>query len=165
VLQSHRATVLLVASGEETGVLNTPRKGFCLVKSAFEIRKVMGGIVLAILFVCIFLFIKPTLAIDWGFGLPLTSLQLVVSLIGLLIIILYHVYYRSSTNTTKLSLTAILTVIWLSLIIFYPFNPPPTASDAIKASWPGGAMGFFTLIAGLGICVLWVHFFSDEFGS
>jgi hypothetical protein len=156
---------LIGAFGEETGVLNTPRKGFCLVKSAFEIRKVMGGIVLAILFVCIFLFIKPTLAIDWGFGLPLTSLQLVVSLIGLLIIVLYHIYYRSSNNTTKLSLTAMLTVIWLSLIIFYPFNPPATASDTVKASWPGGAMGFFTLIAGLAICVLWVHFFSDEFGS
>ena len=95
----------------------------------------MGGIVLAILFVCIFLFIKPTLAIDWGFGLPLTSLQLVVSLIGLLIIILYHVYYRSSTNTTKLSLTAILTVIWLSLIIFYPFNPAdPSFSSSPPAN-------------------------------
>jgi hypothetical protein len=135
------------------------------VKSAFEIRKVIGGIILAILFVCIFLFIKPTLAIDWGFGLPLTSLQLVVSLIGLLIIILYHVYYRSSTNTTKLSLTTMLTVIWLALIIFFPFNPPATASDAIKSSWDGSAMGFFVLIAGLGLCVLWVHFFSDEFGS
>lgn len=135
------------------------------MKSVFELRKVLGGIVLAILIDCIFLFVKPTLAIDWGFGLPLTSLQLVMLIIGLVIVVLYHVYYRSSVNTTKLSLTTMLTVIWLSLIIFFPFNPPATASDAVKSSWDGSAVGFFVLIAGLGICVLWVHFFSDEFNS
>ena len=156
---------MAVPTGEETGVLNTPRKGFCLVRNAFEIRKVIGGIVLAILIDCIFLFIKPTLAIDWGFGLPLMNLQFVTLIISLVIVVLYHVYYRSSVNTTKLSLTTMLTVIWLSLIIFFPFNPPATASDAIKSSWDGSAMGFFVLIGGLGICVLWVHFFSDEFGS
>ena len=135
------------------------------MRNAIEIRKVLGSIVLAILFDCIFLFIKPSLAIDWGFGLPLTSLQLVVSLIGLLIIILYLIYYRSTKDTSKLCLTTMLTVVWLSLIIFFPFNPPATASDAIKSSWDGSAMGFFVLISGLGLCVLWVHFFSDEFGG
>jgi hypothetical protein len=30
------------------------------------------------------------------------------------------------------------------------------------AVWPGGAVGFFALITGLGVVVLWVHFFSDE---
>lgn len=135
------------------------------MRNAFEIRKVLGGIVLAILIDCIFLFIKPTLAIDWGFGIPLMSLQFTLLVVGIIIVVLYEIYYRSSGNTTKLSLTTILTVIWLSLIIFFPFNPPATASDTIKASWDGSAMGFFVLISGLGLCVLWVHFFSDEFGS
>ena len=135
------------------------------MKSAIEIRKVLGSIVLAILFDFIFIYIKPTLAIDWGFGLPLTSLRLVVALLGLLIIILYLIYYRSTKDTTKLCLTTMLTVVWLSLIIFFPFNPPATASDAIKSSWDGSAMGFFVLITGLALCVLWVHFFSDEFGG
>ena len=47
-----------------------------------------------------------------------------------------------------------MTLCWLGLIIFYNFkdvNNPNT-----------GAVGFFTLIGGLGICVLWVRFFSDE---
>jgi hypothetical protein len=153
----------MVAHGAETAVLSTPRKGFCVVRNAIEIRKVLGGIVLAILIDCIFLFIKPTLAIDWGFGLPLTSLQFTIFIVGILIVVLYHIYYRSSATTTKLSLTTMLTVIWLSLIVFFPFNPPATASDTIKSSWDGSAMGFFVLIAGLGLSVLWVHFFSDEF--
>ena len=156
---------MVMVAQKETAVLSTPRKGFCVVRNAFEIRKVLGGIVLAILIDCIFLFVKPTLAIDWGFGLPLTSLQLVMLLVGILIVVLYHIYYRSNANTTKLSLTTMLTVIWLSLIVFFPFNPPATASDTVKASWDGSAAGFFVLLSGLGLCVLWVHFFSDEFGG
>ncbi|HVB23068.1 MAG TPA: hypothetical protein VNG51_14085 [Ktedonobacteraceae bacterium] len=135
------------------------------MRNALEIRKVLGGIVLALLLDCIFLFIKPTLAIDWGFGLPLMSLQLVVLLVGLLIVVLYHLYYRSSATTTRLSLTSMFTVIWLSLIVFFPFNPPATASDTVKSSWNGSAVAFFVLISGLALSVLWVHFFSDEFGS
>jgi hypothetical protein len=50
----------------------------------------------------------------------------------------------------------------LALIIFYPFNPPASYTDAQKSTWPGGAVAFFTLVGGLAVCVLWVHFFSDE---
>lgn len=128
-------------------------------------RTVLVGIILTVLWICCFLFIKPTLAIQFG---PQYSsgfnvnLKLLVVLLGLLIIVLYHIFDRPNAETTKLSLTAALTVVWLSLIIFYPFNPPANLSDTQAATWPGGAMGFFTLIGGLGICVLWVRFFADE---
>jgi hypothetical protein len=83
-------------------------------------------------------------------------LKLVISLIGLLIIVGYHIYtyLRGNAETTKLGLTAVLTVLWLALIIFYPFKDPANLS--------GGAVGFFALIGGLAVVVLWVRFFSDE---
>lgn len=118
-----------------------------------SVGKVLGGVLLTVLWVCCFLFIKPTLVIDFGGGVT-TNFRLVVVLTGLLVIILYHIYYPASNEATKLSLTAGLTVVWLSLIIFYPFlDPKNTAS---------GAVGFFTLVGGLGVSVLWVRFFSDE---
>jgi len=123
------------------------------VNSPAELRKVIWGVILTILWVCCFLFIKPTLVIDWaGDGSVQTSLLMVVSLIGLLVIVLFHIFYPSRGETTKLSLTACLTVVWFALIFFYPF----------KTTTAGGAMGFFALIGGLAVCVLWVRFFSDE---
>jgi len=125
------------------------------VNSSIELRKVIGGVVLTVLWVCTFLFIQSTLVIDWvGDGSVTTNFKFVVVLIGLLIIILYHIFYRASAETTKLSLTTALTICWLALIIFYPFKDP--ANDA------GGAVAFFALIGGLGIVVLWVRFFSDD---
>lgn len=125
------------------------------MNSPIELRKVIGGVVLTILWVCTFLFIKSDLIIDWvGDGSITTNFKLVVVLIGLLVIVFYHILYRASAETTKLSLTAALTICWLSLIIFYPFKDPN--NDA------GGAVAFFALIGGLGIVVLWVRFFSDE---
>lgn len=116
-------------------------------------RKIFGGVLLALLWICSFLFISPTLVIDFGAGL-LLSFKFTVVLIGLLVIVFYHIFYRSSNLTTKLSLTAVLTIAWLSLIIFYPFKDP--------ANIAGGAVGFFALIGGLAVCVLWVHFLADE---
>ncbi len=124
-------------------------------------RTVFVGIILTLLWICCFLFIKPTLEIQFG-GPFNMNFQLFMVLLGLLVIVFYHIFDRPNPETTKLSLTAALTVVWLSLIIFYPFNPPPTLSDTQAATWPGGAVGFFTLIGGLGICVLWVRFFADE---
>ncbi len=124
-------------------------------------RTVFVGIFLTVLWICAFLFIKSTLEIEFGGGINM-NFKLFVVLLGLLIIIFYHIFDRPNPETTKLSLTAALTVVWLSLIIFYPFNPPPTLSDAEGATWPGGAVAFFTLLGGLGICVLWVRFFADE---
>ena len=123
--------------------------------------KVIGGIILTLLWMCCFLFIKPTLVIDYGGGVTM-SLQITAGLLGLLIVVLYHIFYRSDVETTKLSLTAALTIVWLALIIFYPFNPPANFTDDQKTTWPGGAIAFFTLVGGLAVCVLWVRFFSDE---
>ena len=122
---------------------------------------VLGGAILTLLWICCFLFIKSTLVIEFGGGIN-ANFKLVVVLIGLLIIVFYHIYNRQSPETIKLSLTTALTMVWLSLIIFYPFNPPNNLSSDQAAVWPGGAVGFFTLIGGLAVCVLWVRFFSDE---
>ncbi len=115
------------------------------------VTKVLGGIVLTILWILCFLYIKSTLVIDFGGGVTV-NFKLVVILTGLLIIFLYHQFYRSPIEVTKLSWTSVLTIVWLSLILFFPF----------KTSEAGGAMGFFALLIGLGVCVLWVRFFSDE---
>ena len=124
-------------------------------------RTVLGGALLTLLWICCFLFIKSTLVIEFGGGIN-ANFKFVVVLIGLLIIVFYHIFDRPSPETTKLSLTTALTMVWLSLIIFYPFNPPATLTSDQAATWPGGAIGFFTLIGGLAVCVLWVRFFSDE---
>ncbi len=120
-------------------------------------RKVIGGIILTLLWIFCFLFIKSTLVIDWvGDGSNITSLKLFVVVIGLLVIVFYHIFYPSSPETTKLRLTADLTLAWLALILFFPFKALSTGDG------PGGVVGFFALIAGLAVCVLWVRFFSDE---
>ncbi len=115
------------------------------------LRKVLGGVVLTVLWILCFLFINPSLVIDFGGGFTL-NLLLVSIIIGLLIIFFYHQFYHSSAEVNKLSWTSVLTISWLALIIFFPFR----TSDA------GGAVGFFALITGLLVCVLWVRFFSDE---
>ena len=120
-----------------------------------DFRKVIGGLVLSILWVCTFLFIKSSLVIDWaGDGSITTPLMPVIALIGLLIIVFYHIFYHSSSEGNKLSWTVVLTVAWTALIIFYPFKAPGNED--------GGAVGFFALIGGLAVVVLWVRFFSDE---
>ena len=115
------------------------------------VSKVVGGIVLTILWILCFLYISPTLVIDFGGGFTL-NFKLVAVIIGLLIIFFYHQLYRSHVEVTKLSWTCVMTVTWLALILFFPF----------KSSENGGAVGFFAMLGGLGVCVLWVRFFADE---
>lgn len=115
------------------------------------VSKVIGGIVLTILWMLCFLYISPTLVIDFGGGVTI-GLKLVAIIVGLLIIFFYHQFYRSPVEVTKLSWTCVATITWLSLILFFPF----------KTNVDGGAVGFFALIGGLAVCVLWVRFFSDE---
>ncbi len=125
------------------------------MRSSIETRKVLGAVFLTIVWILCFIFIKPTLYVDWlDNGSITTPLPVMTLIIGLLVLVLYHIYYRSSTETTKLSLTSVITIIWLSLIIFYPYKDPNNTA--------AGAVGFFTLVGGLAVCVLWVHFFSDE---
>ncbi len=126
------------------------------MNNPLEIRKVVVGVILTLIYVCCFIFIKSSLVIDWvGDGSVTTSLILVVAVIGLLVLVFYHILYRSSPETTKLSLTASLTLMWLALVIFYPFQP-------LQAGQNDGSVGFFALIGGLAVCVLWIHFFADE---
>jgi len=116
--------------------------------------KVLGAVVLGILWICCFLLIRPTLIIDFGAGITLPFKATVIFL-GLLILFIYHLAYPSNIETTKLSWTTVFTIAWLSLILFYPFK-----TDVVY----GGAVGFFTLIGGLAVCLLWVRFFADEIG-
>ena len=126
------------------------------MNNPLEIRKVIGSVILTLIYVCCFLFIKPSLEIDWvGDASVTTNLLLVIAVIGILVLAFYHILYRSTPETTKLSLTASLTLMWLTLIIFYPFQP-------LQAGQNDGAVGFFALIGGLAVCVLWIRFFSDE---
>ena len=123
--------------------------------STVRLRTIIGGAILTLLWICCFLFIKPTLAVDFGGGI-LISLKYLVGLLGLLIIVLYHIFDRPNAETTKLSLTTVLTITWLALIIFYPFKDPSNKEYS-------GAVAFFTLLGGLAVSLLWVRFFADEF--
>jgi hypothetical protein len=126
------------------------------------LTKIIGTIILTVAWVVCFIYIKPTLVIDWGAGI-LTNFKFTVILFGLLVIILWHIFYRTSPDATKLSLTVFLTISWLALVFFYPFQPlQGNEIEAAAGVEYDGAVGFFALIGGLGICVLWVHFFSDE---
>ncbi len=122
--------------------------------STVQFRTILWGAILTLLLVCSFLFIKPTLAVDFGGGI-IINLKFLTALLGLLIIALYHIFDRPNAETTKLSLTTALTIIWLSLIIFFPFKDPNNQEYS-------GAVAFFTLIGGLAVSVFWVRFFADE---
>ncbi len=122
--------------------------------STIRFRTIFWGAILTLLWVCSFLFIKSTLAVDFGGGI-LINLKFLMGLLGLLIIVLYHIFDRPSAETTKLSLTTAITIVWLALIIFYPFK------DLNNQEY-SGAVAFFTLLAGLAVSVFWVRFFADE---
>ena len=119
-----------------------------------QFRTVFWGAVLTLLWICCFLFIKSTLEIEFGGGIN-ANFKLVVVLIGLLVIVFYHIFDRPNAETTRLSLTTALTIVWLALIIFYPFKAPDNQEYS-------GAVAFFTLIGGLAVSLLWVRFFADE---
>lgn len=123
--------------------------------SPIDIRKVIIGVVLAIIWMCLFIFIKDSIVIDWsGDGSNLTSLKLVLGLLGFLVVVFYNILMVANAETKKLTGTAVLTIIWLSLILFYPFKDPNNTNS--------GAVAFFAMLGGLTIVVLWVRFFSDE---
>lgn len=124
--------------------------------------KVIGGIVLTILWVCIFLFIRPTLVIDFGAGI-IVNFRLTLIVLGLLILIFYNILYPASTEITKLSMTCSVTIMWLAVLLFYHFQPlQGTEVQYAAGKLYDGAIGFFTLVGGLAVCVLWIRFFSDE---
>jgi hypothetical protein len=124
--------------------------------------KVIGGIILTILWVCIFLFIRPTLVIYFGAGI-IVNFRLTLIVLGLLILIFYNILYPASTEITKLSMTCSVTIMWLAVLLFYHFQPlQGTEVQYAAGKLYDGAIGFFTLVGGLAVCVLWIRFFSDE---
>ncbi len=127
-----------------------------MMTPGFRIDKIMIALILAILWICCFLFIRPTLVIDFGGGIPYVSLRLTAIVLGLLVLFLFHLLYPSNTETTKLSWTAVFTISWLALMFFYPFT------DLTVDEGTRGAVAFFALVGGLAVCLLWVRFFSDE---
>lgn len=126
------------------------------LNNPIEIRKVVISVILTMLWICLFLFFPGSLVIQWSdtSTTNLTALKPIIELFGFLVIFFYNLLNRAHPETQKLSWTAFLTIVWLALILFYPFKDPANTS--------GGAVGFFTLIGGLAVCVLWVRFFSDE---
>ncbi len=126
------------------------------------LTKITGSIILTVLWVCAFLFIRQTLVIDFGAGL-IFNFKFTVILLGLIIIVLYNIFYRSSPEVTKLSFTVALTIAWVALIFFYHFQPlQGTEAEYAAGIEYDGSIGFFTIVGGLLVCLLWIRFFSDE---
>ena len=126
------------------------------------LTKILGSIILTVLWVCVFLFIRQTLVIDFGAGI-IFNFKFFLILLGLLIIVLYNIFYRSSSEVTKLSFTVALTIAWLSLMLFYHFQPlQGTEAEYAAGIEYDGSVGFFAIVGGLLVCLLWIRFFSDE---
>jgi 4-amino-4-deoxy-L-arabinose transferase-like glycosyltransferase len=126
------------------------------------LSKILGSIILTVLWVCSFLFIRQTLVIDFGAGL-IFNFKFTVILLGLIIIVFYNIFYRSSAEVTKLSFTVALTIAWLAMIFFYHFQPlQGTEAEYAAGIEYDGSVGFFAIVGGLLVCLLWIRFFSDE---
>ncbi len=69
--------------------------------------------------------------------------------------LMFQLFWRASSETTKLSLGVSYTLVWLALAFFFPFKDPNIESQA-------GAVAFFTLAGGLGVVLIWTRFLADE---
>ena len=137
-----------------------PLKERCIVTARYS--KVIGDIILTVLWVCVFLLIKPTLVIDFGAGITM-NFKLFLIIVGLLILVFYNILYPATTEITKLSMTCAVTIMWLAVLLFYRFQPlQGTEVQYAAGKLYDGAVGFFTLVGGLAVCLLWIRFFSDE---
>jgi hypothetical protein len=146
--------------GQPHNAHNAPAKERCIVAARYS--KIIGEIILTVLWICVFLLIKPTLVIDFGAGITM-NFRLYLIIIGLLILVFYNILYPASIEVTKLAMTCAVTIMWLSVLIFYHFQPLQGTEVAYAAGKIyDGAVGFFALVGGLGICLLWIRFFSDE---
>jgi hypothetical protein len=63
-----------------------------------------------------------------------------------------QLFWPATPSTTKLGMAASATVVWLALTLFFNFS----------VEGIGGAVAFFALVGGLGIVLVWTHYFSDE---
>jgi hypothetical protein len=71
-----------------------------------------------------------------------------------------QLFWPASVETTKLGLAVSATIIWLSFLLFFNFNPPGGNFDT--PGFKGGAAAFFALMGGMGIVLLWVRFLADD---
>lgn len=79
-----------------------------------------------------------------------------IAIIGLAVVwLMFQLFWRSSSETTKLSLGVSYTLLWLALVFFFPFKDPTIESQA-------GAAAFFALAGGLGVVLIWVRFLADD---
>ncbi|HEV2235839.1 MAG TPA: hypothetical protein VGR57_04175 [Ktedonobacterales bacterium] len=64
-----------------------------------------------------------------------------------------QLFWNATPETSKLSLAASATILWLSLALFFNFR----GSEQF-----GGPVAFFTLVGGLGVTVMWTRFLADD---
>lgn len=76
--------------------------------------------------------------------------------------LMFQLFWRASSETTKLSLGVSYTLLWLGLVFFFPFNDPSLVNSN-TGQGPPGAVAFFALAGGLGVVLIWVRFLADEF--
>ena len=86
--------------------------------------------------------------LHWGLVILLALLWLGVQL-----------FWPAPPEATKLSMAASATVAWLSLTLFFHFNPPDGNFDNAGI---GGAVAFFALVGGLGVVLVWMHYLADD---
>ena len=124
-------------------------------------------LVSSFLALCIVLsFVLPFLQYDYlkGNATPFDPVQagaIRYGVIGFffLIWLAVQLLWRAPVDATKLGLAASMTILWLSLVLFYAFKPPLGNFDATNYQ---GAVAFFALMGGLGLVLVWTRFLSDE---
>ncbi|HEX6778018.1 MAG TPA: hypothetical protein VF099_07430 [Ktedonobacterales bacterium] len=120
--------------------------------------KPVASVLITLLWVIAFVVIP-----SWSFHIPDEPVNYAISfnikwiaIIGLAVVwLMFQLFWRSSSETTKLSLGVSYTLLWLALVFFFPFKDPTIESQA-------GAAAFFALAGGLGVVLIWVRFLADE---
>jgi hypothetical protein len=81
---------------------------------------------------------------------------IVVGLIWLLV----QIFYDAPGSASRLSLAISGTVMWLGLLLFYPFN---AGGSQLTTSSYGGTVAFFAMLGGLLVVITWIRYLADEF--
>jgi hypothetical protein len=126
--------------------------------------KPLVSVGLALLFVLSF--IAPFMQVEYLAG-PTTPFDIVQAgairwgtIIGFgLLWLAVQLFWPAPAESTKLGMLASVTIVWLSLVFFFNYNPPLGNFDLTEY---GGAVAFFSLMGGLGLVLLWTRFLSDE---
>lgn len=134
--------------------------------------KPLAAIVATIAWVMMILYIPSdqsilgTVSDNLGAGVPLGDYSVMWLIKAALIVIVFFGWlvflrmYPSSSESIKLALTINLTILWLSLVFFFPFHAWESTGDNREGLT--GLVAFFSLLGGLAIGVFWVRFLSDE---